>query len=67
MLLTSGLISLLNSGAAQISQDLNVNGAFPDVITGIILFFIIGCEFFINYRIIFRKRSQSILNKEGVK
>ena len=52
MLLTAGLISLLNQGAAQISQDFNVSGAFPDVIVGIILFFIIGSEFFINYRIV---------------
>ncbi len=55
MLLTSGLISLLNQGAGQISQDFNVSGAFPDVIVGIILFFIIGCEFFINYKFVFRK------------
>ncbi len=55
MLVTSGLVSFLNSGAAQISQDFNVSGALPDVIVGIILFFIIGCEFFINYRLVFRK------------
>ena len=42
MILTSGLIQLLNQGAAQISQDLNVSGAFPDVSVGIMLFFIIG-------------------------
>ena len=54
MILTSGLIQLLNQGAAQISQDFNVSGAFPDVIVGIILFFIIGCEFFIHYQIHFR-------------
>ena len=54
MIVTAGLISFLNSGAAQISQDFNVSGALPDVIVGIILFFIIGCEFFINYQIVFR-------------
>ncbi len=63
MLITSGLISMLNSGASQISQDFNISGAFPDVIVGIILFFIIGSEFFINYQIIFRRKDQ----KEGVK
>ena len=56
MLVTSALIAFLNAGAGQISQDFNVSGALPDVIVGIILFFVIGCEFFINYRIIFRKR-----------
>ena len=63
MLITSGLISFLNSGAAQISQDFNVSGALPDVIVGIILFFIIGCEFFINYRLVFRHHAE----KEAVK
>ena len=56
MILTSGLIQLLNQGAAQISQDFNVSSAFPNVIVGIILFFIIGSEFFINYQIHFRGR-----------
>ena len=56
MVLTAGLIVLLNQGAAQISQDFDVSSAFPDVIVGIILFFIIGCEFFINYELHFRKK-----------
>jgi len=54
MILTAGLIQLLNQGAAQISQDFDVSGALPNVIVGIILFFIIGSEFFINYEIHFR-------------
>ena len=66
MLLTSGLITLLNQGAAQISQDFNVSGAIPDVIVGIILFFIIGSEFFINYKVKLR-RSANTTMKEGVK
>ena len=54
MILTAGLIQVLNQGAAQISQDFDVSGAMPSVIVGIILFFIIGSEFFINYQIHFR-------------
>ena len=54
MVFTSGLIVLLNQGAAQISQNFDVSSAFPDIIVGIILFFIIGCEFFISYKIRFR-------------
>ena len=61
MVLTSGLIQLLNQGAAQISQDSDVSGAFPSVITGIMLFFIIGSEFFINYEIHFRKEKKETL------
>ena len=63
MLLTSGLISLLDSGAAEISKEFSVRGAMPDVIIGIVLFFVIGAEFFINYQIIFRKKSA--LDKGG--
>ena len=66
MLLTSGLITLLNQGAAQISQDFNVSGAFPDVIVGIILFFIIGSEFFINYKVKLRRRARAV-RKEDIK
>ena len=68
MILTAGLIQLLDQGAAQISQDFDVSGAFPSVIVGIILFFIIGCEFFINYKIHFRgHHERAYTGKGGVK
>ena len=60
MILTAGLIQLLNQGAAQISQDFDVSGALPNVIVGLILFFIIGSEFFINYQIHFRKGKEAV-------
>ncbi len=55
MVLTAFLLVFLNQGAAQVSQDMNISNAFPSIITGIILFFIIGCEFFIHYQVKFRK------------
>ncbi len=58
MVLTAFLIIFLQQGAARVSTMFNINNAFPSIITGIILFFIIGCEFFINYRIIFRKKEE---------
>ena len=68
MILTAGLIQLLDQGAAQISQDFDVSGAFPSVIVGIILFFIIGSEFFINYEIHFRgHHARTRIGKEAVK
>lgn len=57
MLITSALITILGTGAEQITKTFDVRGALPDVFTGIILFFIIGSEFFIDYQIIFRKRT----------
>ena len=65
MVLTSALITVLNQGGAQISQDFGVSDAFPNMVVGIILFFIIGSEFFINYQIHFRKKN--VPEKEGMK
>lgn len=53
MVVTSFLIVFLEKGASKISEVYRLNDSFSDIITGIIIFFIIGCEFFINYRIKF--------------
>lgn len=54
MVLTSLLICFLSKGAGEIATMFNLNLSFSDIITGIIIFFIVGSEFFINYRLIFR-------------
>ena len=51
MILTSLLIVFLSKGAGEISTVFGLNSSFSDMLTGIIIFFIIGCEFFINYQI----------------
>lgn len=53
MILTSFLIVFLQKGANEISTVFRLNQSFSDIITGIILFFIIGSEFFINYQLKF--------------
>ena len=55
MVFTSLLIVFLGRGASEISTAFGLNQSFSDILTGIILFFIIGCEFFITYKINFRK------------
>ena len=68
MILTAGLIQLLNQGTAQISKDFDISGSLPNVMVGIILFFIIGCEFFINYKIHIRgHHDRAYHGEEGVK
>ena len=57
MIFTSLLIIFLDRGAGEISTAFGLNHSFSDIITGIILFFIIGCEFFISYKINFRKKA----------
>lgn len=54
MVLTSLLIIFLQRGSGEITTAFKLNSSFSDILTGIILFFIIGCEFFINYRLNFR-------------
>ncbi|MBQ3225725.1 MAG: ABC transporter permease [Clostridia bacterium] len=60
MVLTSLLIVFLESGASKISEVYRLNSSFSDIITGIIIFFIIGCEFFINYKIKFNKKEEIV-------
>ena len=60
MVLTSLLIVFLQKGASKISEVYRLNSSFSDIITGIIIFFIIGSEFFINYRIKFNKKEELV-------
>ncbi|MBQ8431248.1 MAG: ABC transporter permease [Clostridia bacterium] len=54
MSLTAFLITFLQKGAQQIATGFRLDPSFSDILTGIILFFIIGCEFFIHYKLNFR-------------
>ena len=51
MILTAFLLVFFEKGSVQISQLCGLNASFSDIIVGIIIFFIIGSEFFINYKI----------------
>jgi len=63
MIGTSAFITFLQQGSSQITTSFNIDSAFPDMVVGIVLFFIIGCEFFIGYRLKFRESHK----KEGGK
>lgn len=56
MVFSSLLIIFMERGAGEISTAYGLNHSYADILTGIILFFLIGCEFFITYRIQFRKK-----------
>ena len=55
MVLTSFLIVFLEMGAQQVSTDFRISSSISSIVTGIILLFIIGCEFFLHYRVVVRK------------
>ena len=58
MIFTSFLLVLLDRGAGEIATQFSLNQSFADILTGVILFFIIGCEFFISYKISFCKTAK---------
>ena len=55
MVFTSLLLGVLSRGASEISSVFSLNHSFADILTGIILFFIIGSEFFLTYKVSLRK------------
>ena len=55
MVFTSLLLVVLSRGASEISSVFSLNHSFADILTGIILFFIIGSEFFLTYKVSLRK------------
>lgn len=65
MVLTSLLIVFLERGADEVTSNFGLNSDFSDILTGIILFFIIGCEFFINYKIHFNFKRNNNEEKEA--
>lgn len=52
MIFTSMLIVFMQRGSGEIAQVFRLSSHISSIATGIILFFIIGSEFFINYRIV---------------
>ncbi len=55
MILPSFLLVFMQLGAKEVATNFYLNESFSEILTGIILFFIIGCEFFITYKIHFTK------------
>lgn len=58
MILVSGILIFMQEGSIQIATEYGLNENASDIITGIILFCLIGCEFFINYRIKLRNSKE---------
>ena len=50
MALISFLLIFLSKGAAEIASAYSLNDYAASIIEGVILFFILGSEFFINYK-----------------
>ncbi|GAA0256227.1 ABC transporter permease [Faecalicatena contorta] len=58
MLVVSVFIAMLERGANTIQTNFKIPASASDLLIGIILFFMLGCEFFITYRLIFRGKEE---------
>ena len=58
MMLVSFLLLFMQKGSSQLATQFGLNENASDILTGIILFFILGCEFFINYRVELRRHEK---------
>ncbi len=65
MILSSFLLVFLRRGAGEISTIYGLNQSYGDILTGIILFFIIGSEFFISYKLHIRKSGKKVAAQES--
>lgn len=56
----SGLLAVLEKGADTLQTQMAVPASISDIIIGIFLFCMLGCEFFINYKMIVRGKNQEV-------
>jgi len=56
ILVVSFLFSILEKGSSVLQSSYGLSSYSSDVLQGIILFFVLGCEFFVRYRFVFRKK-----------
>ena len=60
MILISFFLVFMEKGAVQIASQYNLNENASEIITGILLFCLIGCEFFINYKVELNRKHREV-------
>lgn len=58
MIFSSLLVCFLQKGAGEIASNLGLNTSVGEVLTGIMILFIVSSEFFVSYKIHFRKKNR---------
>ncbi len=59
MIIVSVFLVFMQQGSIQIATQFGLNENASSIITGILLFFLIGCEFFVNYSlVVYRERKE---------
>ncbi len=58
MILISMFIAMLEKGSNTIQTNYKIPIAASEILTGLILFFLLACEFFLQYKLVFRGRKE---------
>ena len=58
MIVIAMMLAVLDKGSTTLQSRLAVPASISDIITGILLFTMLSCEFFINYRLVFRQKAE---------
>ena len=56
MLVFSALYTFMELAGKQMSSAFRLNDYYAKILTGIVLFFVLGCEFFVNYKVKFSRK-----------
>ncbi len=59
MIVIAAILAIIDKGSSTLQSKLSVPASVAQIVSGILLFCMLGCEFFINYRLIFRKKEKS--------
>ena len=59
ILIVSFLFSVLQKGCSMMQTEYRIPASMSDILQGVILFFVLGSEFFIRYRIALRKEARA--------
>ncbi len=60
MVLMTGVICFLRMGAAKVADTCMLNASFADIVVGIVILCVVGCEFFIRYSVKFRHGKKEV-------
>lgn len=58
MIIIASILAIIGKGSTTLQTKLNVPASVADIVSGILLFCMLGCEFFINYRMVFRGKKE---------
>lgn len=50
----AGLVTFLKTGAAKVADTFFLNSSYADIFSGVVILFVVGCEFFVRYSVKFR-------------